>query len=55
MAKGVKNKSCKRIVLPKMSVLGQRITIKPDPVGAVRCGRMAAGTTDADKKKPLTR
>lgn len=55
MAKGVKKiKVVSGLYYPKMSVLGQRITIKPDQWVQFGVGEWLPGTTDADKKKPLT-
>jgi len=55
MAKGVKKiKIVSGLYYPKMSVLGQRITIKPDQWVQFGVDEWLPGTTDADKKKPLT-
>ncbi|QXU51200.1 OmpA family protein [Chryseobacterium sp. D764] len=55
MAKGVKKiKVVSGLYYPKMSVLGQRVTIKPDQWVQFGVGEWLPGTTDADKKKPLT-
>lgn len=55
MAKGVKKiKVVSGLYYPKMSVLGQRITIKPDQWVQFGVDEWLPGTTDADKKKPLT-
>ncbi|MBO9690068.1 OmpA family protein [Chryseobacterium sp.] len=55
MAKGIKKiKVTSGLYYPKMSVLGQRITIKPDQWVYFGVEEWLPGTTDADKKKPLT-
>ncbi|MDW9380455.1 OmpA family protein [Chryseobacterium sp. JV558] len=54
MAKGVKKiKVVSGLYYPKMSVLGQRVTIKPDQWVQFGVDDWLPGTTDADKKKPL--
>ncbi|UKB82874.1 OmpA family protein [Chryseobacterium sp. MEBOG06] len=54
MAKGVKKiKIVSGLYYPKMSVLGQRVTIKPDQWVRFGIDEWLPDTTDADKKKPL--
>lgn len=54
MAKGVKKiKITKGIYYPKMSVIGQRITIKPGQDVTFQVEDWLPGTTAEDKKKPV--
>ncbi|WP_326984713.1 OmpA family protein [Chryseobacterium sp. MYb264] len=54
MAKGVKKINItKGIYYPKMSVAGQRLTIKPDQWVVFQVAEWLPGTTDAEKKKEL--
>ena len=55
MAKGVKKiKHSEGLYYPNMSVVGSRITIKPDQFAWFEIAEWEAGTTVEDKKKPIT-
>lgn len=54
MAKGVKKvKVTKGIYYPKMSVPGQRVTVKPDQWVTFEVAEWLPGTTGEEKKKPV--
>lgn len=55
MAKGVKKiKHTEGLYYPDMSVVGSRITIKPDQYAWFEIAEWEAGTTVEDKKRPIT-